>query len=157
MLLRRYLTLVLLPERLRTVLSQKEVTRLLEAAPGHCARQHRRISATDLYPLRPSPSTRLRGSQRWSVAPKRLQADRPTLARSHRCRHRQENRHEGPSEDFPSHLRINALGHGLFLFVPNLARFNCEAMAVNAKMPGSQMIPAAEGLASPAHLPPVLH
>src|SRR5499426_2155968 len=31
---------------------------------------------------------------------------------------------------------------GLFLFIPDLVRFDCEALAVNAKPPGSRMIPA---------------
>jgi hypothetical protein len=35
---------------------------------------------------------------------------------------------------------------GLFLFIPDLVRLNCEALAVNAKLPGSCMIPAPHAL-----------
>jgi hypothetical protein len=35
---------------------------------------------------------------------------------------------------------------GLFLFLPDLVRLHCDALAANAKLPGSQMIPAAHAL-----------
>src|SRR5215471_5188786 len=35
---------------------------------------------------------------------------------------------------------------GLFLFIPDLVRFNGEALAVNAKLPGSRMIPSEHAL-----------
>ena len=35
---------------------------------------------------------------------------------------------------------------GLFLFIPDLVRCNCEALAVNAKLPGSRMIPSEHAL-----------
>ena len=35
---------------------------------------------------------------------------------------------------------------GLFLFLPDLVRLHCNALAANAKLPGSQMIPAAHAL-----------
>jgi hypothetical protein len=35
---------------------------------------------------------------------------------------------------------------GLFLFLPDLVRLHCDALAGNAKLPGSQMIPAAHAL-----------
>ncbi|HWC17441.1 MAG TPA: transposase, partial [Terriglobales bacterium] len=35
---------------------------------------------------------------------------------------------------------------GLFLFIPDLVRLECERLAVNAKLPGSRMIPAAHAL-----------
>jgi hypothetical protein len=35
---------------------------------------------------------------------------------------------------------------GLFLFIPDLVRFNPEALAVRAKLPGSRMIPAPQAL-----------
>jgi len=35
---------------------------------------------------------------------------------------------------------------GLFLFIPDLVRFEVEALAVGAKLPGSRMIPAAHAL-----------
>jgi hypothetical protein len=35
---------------------------------------------------------------------------------------------------------------GLFLFVPDLVRLGCEALATNAKLPGSRMIPAGHAL-----------
>src|SRR5262244_2539557 len=35
---------------------------------------------------------------------------------------------------------------GLFLFIPDLVRFNPEALAERAKLPGSRMIPALQGL-----------
>jgi hypothetical protein len=35
---------------------------------------------------------------------------------------------------------------GLFLFVPDLIRLDCEALALNVKLPGSRMIPAAHAL-----------
>src|SRR5205814_7507023 len=35
---------------------------------------------------------------------------------------------------------------GLFLFIPDLVRFELEALTVGAKLPGSRMIPAAHAL-----------
>ena len=35
---------------------------------------------------------------------------------------------------------------GLFLFVPYLIHLDCEALALNAKLPGARMIPAGHAL-----------
>ena len=72
--------------------------------------------------------------------PRRLDEERPVLI--------------GPTAEAVADVRAFALSPrefttrvgGLFLFVPDLIRLDCEALARNAKLPGSRMIPAEHAL-----------
>src|SRR5262250_3022758 len=72
--------------------------------------------------------------------PRRLDEERPVLI--------------GPTTEAVADVRAFALAPcefttrlgGLFLFVPDLIRLDCEALARNAKLPGSRMIPAEHAL-----------
>src|SRR6201993_1799034 len=72
--------------------------------------------------------------------PRRLDEERPVLI--------------GPTTEAVADVRAFALSPcefttrlgGLFLFVPDLIRLDCEALARNAKLPGSRMIPAEHAL-----------
>src|ERR1700756_1824506 len=72
--------------------------------------------------------------------PRRLDEERPVLI--------------GPTTEAVADVRAFALSPcefttrlgGLFLFVPDLIRLDCEALARNAKLPGSRMIPTEHAL-----------
>jgi transposase len=72
--------------------------------------------------------------------PRRLDEERPVLI--------------GPTTEAVADVRAFALSPrefttrvgGLFLFVPDLIRLDCEALARNAKLPGSRMVPTEHAL-----------
>src|SRR5258706_14104704 len=74
--------------------------------------------------------------------PRRLDEERPVLV--------------GPTTEAVADVRSFTLAPrefttrmgGLFLFIPDLVRFEFEALAVDAKLPGSRVIPAAHALRS---------
>src|SRR5258706_13863086 len=79
-------------------------------------------------------------AQGFAPLPRRLDEERPVLV--------------GPTTEAVADVRSFTLAPrefttrmgGLFLFIPDLVRFEFEALAVGAKLPGSRMIPAAPAL-----------
>jgi hypothetical protein len=76
----------------------------------------------------------------FAALPRRLDQERPASV--------------GPTKEAVADVREFVLGPrefttrvgGLFLFVPDLIRLDFEALALNAKLPGSRMIPAEHAL-----------
>src|SRR5260370_26376002 len=79
-------------------------------------------------------------AQGFAPLPRRLDEERPVLV--------------GPTTEAVADVRSFALAPrefttrmgGLFLFIPDLVRFELDALAVGAKVAGSTMIPAAQAL-----------
>src|SRR6266853_1301264 len=88
---------------------------------------------------REQPKKSLAG-EGFAPLPRRLDEERPTSV--------------GPSTEAVADVRSFVLGPrefttrvgGLFLFIPDLIRLDSDALALNAKLPGSRMIPAGHAL-----------
>jgi transposase len=91
-------------------------------------------------PLSATAVREVLAAQGFAPLPRRLDEERPVLV--------------GPSTEAVADVRSFTLAPrefttrmgGLFLFIPDLVRFELEALAVGAKLPGSRMIPAAHAL-----------
>src|ERR1700675_2293979 len=91
-------------------------------------------------PLSATAVREILAGEGFAPLPRRLDAERPALV--------------GPTTEAVADVRSFVLGPrefttrvgGLFLFVPDLIRLDGDALARNAKLPGSRMIPAAHAL-----------
>ena len=91
-------------------------------------------------PLSATAVREVLAAQGFAPLPRRRDEERPVLV--------------GPSTEAVADVRSFTLAPrefttrmgGLFLFIPDLVRFELEALAVDAKLPGSRMIPAAHAL-----------
>jgi len=91
-------------------------------------------------PLSATAVREVLAAQGFAPLPRRLDEERPVLV--------------GPTTEAVADVRSFTLAPrefttrmgGLFLFIPDLVRFEFEALAVGAKLPGSRMIPAAHAL-----------
>jgi len=91
-------------------------------------------------PLSATAVREVLAAQGFAPLPRRLDEERPVLV--------------GPSTEAVADVRgftlapreFTARMGGLFLFIPDLVRFELEALALAAKLPGSRMIPAAHAL-----------
>src|SRR6266853_1838702 len=91
-------------------------------------------------PLSATAVREVLAAQGFAPLPRRLDEERPVLV--------------GPTTEAVADVRSFTLAPrefttrmgGLFLFIPDLVRFEFEALAVDAKLPGSRMIPAAHAL-----------
>src|SRR5260370_18558822 len=99
---------------------------------GTVKEQGRALSATG--------AREVRAAQGCAPLPRRLDEERPVLV--------------GPTTEAVADVRSFTLAPrefttrmgGLFLFIPDLVRFELEALAIGAKLPGSRMIPAGHAL-----------
>src|SRR5260370_417294 len=91
-------------------------------------------------PLSATAVREVLAAQGFAPLPRRLDEERPVLV--------------GPTTEAVADVRSFTLAPrefttrmgGLFLFIPDLVRFELEALAIGAKLPGSRMIPAAHAL-----------
>jgi transposase len=91
-------------------------------------------------PLSATAVREILAEEGFAPLPRRLDAERPVSV--------------GPTTEAVTDVRDFVLSPrefttklgGLFLFVPDLIRLGCEALALNAKLPGSRMIPAGHAL-----------
>jgi transposase len=91
-------------------------------------------------PLSATAVREVLAAQGFAPLPRRLDEERPVLV--------------GPSTEAVADVRSFTLAPrefttrmgGLFLFIPDLVRFELESLAAGAKLPGSRMIPAAHAL-----------
>src|SRR6202790_2021155 len=91
-------------------------------------------------PLSATAVREILAGEGFAPLPRRLDEERPTSV--------------GPSTEAVADVRSFVLGPrefttrvgGLFLFIPDLIRLDSDALALNAKLPGSRMIPAGHAL-----------
>src|ERR1700674_4408443 len=91
-------------------------------------------------PLSATAVREILAGEGFAPLPRRLDAERPALV--------------GPTTEAVADVRSFVLGPrefttrvgGLFLFIPDLIRLDSDALALNAKLPGSRMIPAGHAL-----------
>jgi hypothetical protein len=91
-------------------------------------------------PLSATAVREILAGEGFAPLPRRLDEERPTSV--------------GPSTEAIADVRSFVLGPrefttrvgGLFLFIPDLIRLDSDALALNAKLPGSRMIPAGHAL-----------